>query len=768
MEYLFLLVLVLSLWTGSQSESVNHKLFKTGSDDFLISLSTDGTYNISVKGKQWLSSAPTYFNSDNKTFSAADGSLKLLESSASSGTDKIGDWQSQTYLYQTVDSLAVKITANIKIYKDLPIIIFQQIFNDGANWTQGENYEDICGGFPGFKMEGQSGNLGYMSFGGLMVGDTNKHFGQWYNGTSQINEGIAGGPLAWFDIDGHTIVFSPFNNFMSASFSHDKDVGGYYYGGVMGGVYSIPAGHHQDFILYYGVGVNKAFEHWGKTLRKFYGKTLTEQKKDFTITHLGYWTDNGAYYYYNTETGETYEQTMYDVKNYADKVKIPFRYIQYDSWWYYQGVGRGVKTWRSRPDVFPDGFKNVTQTLKLPAAAHNRYWASDTTYAKQNGGKYDFIVEKYKALPVTKQFWVDLFTEAKQWGLILYEQDWLNVEFSGLQALLHDLDLGTQWLTQMAEAASESGIYIQYCMANPRHTMQSLLYPAVTQIRVSNDYNPGGDQWKIGISSILASALGLAPYKDTFWTTEKQPGNIYNRTEPNWKLNAVVSTLSTGPVGPSDMVGATNVSMLMKCCREDGVILKPQYPIRAIDAQIIGEAFPYSGGPGGEVWVSYTQFSSLKFANILALNIGQGYSYTLHPKDTGIYSFKEGNGDLYAVPYDEPYGWVQFSNLYGIDITGVFTPSRIALYHVSQAIPGWFMTTIFGELDKWAPMSPQRVVSVSWTNDTVTAPLIGAPKETFNFWYLLGSKLDAVTCQLSINGTVMFKMDRDLGIATCQ
>ena len=35
------------------------------------------------------------------------------------------------------------------------------------------------------------------------------------------------------------------------------------------------------------------------------------------------------------------------------------------------------------------------------------------------------------------------------------------------------------------------------------------------------------------------------------------------RSEPNWKLNAVVSTLSTGPVGPSDMIGGTNVDMLM-------------------------------------------------------------------------------------------------------------------------------------------------------------------------------------------------------------
>lgn len=39
---------------------------------------------------------------------------------------------------------------------------------------------------------------------------------------------------------------------------------------------------------------------------------------------------------------------------------------------------------------------------------------------------------------------------------------------------------------------------------------------------------------------------------------------IADRSEPNWKLNAVVSTLSTGPVGPSDMVGATNVFVLMK------------------------------------------------------------------------------------------------------------------------------------------------------------------------------------------------------------
>ncbi len=31
-----------------------------------------------------------------------------------------------------------------------------------------------------------------------------------------------------------------------------------------------------------------------------------------------------------------------------------------------------------------------------------------------------------KALPVgNDSFWIDLFTQARQWGLIVYEQDWL-------------------------------------------------------------------------------------------------------------------------------------------------------------------------------------------------------------------------------------------------------------------------------------------------------------------------------------------------------
>ena len=40
-----------------------------------------------------------------------------------------------------------------------------------------------------------------------------------------------------------------------------------------------------------------------------------------------YWTDNGACYYYDSDK-DNYENTLIAVKNYADDVGLPFRYLQ--------------------------------------------------------------------------------------------------------------------------------------------------------------------------------------------------------------------------------------------------------------------------------------------------------------------------------------------------------------------------------------------------------------------------------------------------------
>jgi len=147
-------------------------------------------------------------------------------------------------------------------------------------------------------------------------------------------------------------------------------------------------------------------------------------------------------------------------------------------------------------------------------------------------------------VPEDRAFWDYLLDFSRPWGLVTYEQDWLHNEFENLQAMLQSATLGRQWLLQMGEAAASVGLTIQYCMAYPRHYLQSAEIPAVTQIRVSDDYQPGNDQWKIGLSSILAYSLGLASFKDNFWTTTHQPGNPYNKSEPFPRLQSAVATLS--------------------------------------------------------------------------------------------------------------------------------------------------------------------------------------------------------------------------------
>ena len=47
-----------------------------------------------------------------------------------------------------------------------------------------------------------------------------------------------------------------------------------------------------------------------------------------------------------------------------------------------------------------------------------------------------------------------------------------------------------------------------------RHILQSVAIPAVTQVRVSDDYQPSNSQWIIGDTTILAHAMGLAAFKD--------------------------------------------------------------------------------------------------------------------------------------------------------------------------------------------------------------------------------------------------------------
>lgn len=78
--------------------------------------------------------------------------------------------------------------------------------------------------------------------------------------------------------------------------------------------------------------------------------------------------------------------------------------------------------------------------------------------------------------------------------------------------------------------------------------------------------NLGQPQWRIGISSLLASSVGLAPFKDVFWSTYNEPNNTYGPIafEPYAEHEALVTTLTTGPVGPGDKIQFMNKTIITR------------------------------------------------------------------------------------------------------------------------------------------------------------------------------------------------------------
>ena len=66
-------------------------------------------------------------------------------------------------------------------------------------------------------------------------------------------------------------------------------------------------------------------------------------------------------------------------------------------------------------------------------------------------------------------------------------------------------------------------------------------------VSYSGDYILSKDNWRIGMTSLLASSLGLAPFKNVFWSTQRNPGNpfyyncmeVANNSDSDkpWELN---------------------------------------------------------------------------------------------------------------------------------------------------------------------------------------------------------------------------------------
>jgi hypothetical protein len=172
----------------------------------------------------------------------------------------------------------------------------------------------------------------------------------------------------------------------------------------------------------------------------------------------------------------------------------------------------------------------------------------------------------------------------------------------------------------MASAAGRHGLTLQYCMALPRHFLQSVSYEEVTSLRVSDDrFRP--EEWDGFLyGSRLASAVGVWPWADVFMSTER--------------TNLLLATLSGGIVGIGDPLGAESPDNLRRAIRADGVIVKPDVPIAPIDQTYVAEAQEVSSPM---VAASFTNHAGLLDLYVFAYRRGASpQTISVTPADLGL------------------------------------------------------------------------------------------------------------------------------------
>lgn len=386
-------------------------------------------------------------------------------------------------------------------------------------------------------------------------------------------------PWLLFDGRANAMIFSPASNFMVAKMVGDPEHG--ISASLNDRLASVPKGLEADSILVFGHGIGATWDRWGTALRARYGRKTTD---DLLVRKFGYWTDNGADYYYNYDLTQGYAGTLLDlVKRYRSE-GISLGYLQLDSWWYRKSIDDpagqpegasknknlpagdwnrygGTMIYRAHPDLFPNGLAAFRSQVDLPLVTHGRWIDRKSPY--HESFKFSGVG------PVDPLWWADTMSYLKASGVICYEQDWLDRIYANSPEMPTVAGVADAFTDGMANAARAKGMTLQYCMASPRFFLQGVKYSNLATIRVSDDRFVRARWEPFLFTSQLATEIGALPWVDVFKSGET--------------ANMILAVLSAGPVGTGDEIGKEDKANILRSARPDGVIVKPDRPIVPCD-----------------------------------------------------------------------------------------------------------------------------------------------------------------------------------------
>jgi hypothetical protein len=273
---------------------------------------------------------------------------------------------------------------------------------------------------------------------------------------------------------------------------------------------------------------------------------------------------------------------------------------------------------------------------------------------------------------------------------------------------------------------------MQYCMALPRHYLQTSKYDNITTIRASNDRFDRGKWNQFLYASRLAGALGVWPWSDVFMSSETD--------------NLLLSTLSAGPVGVGDRIGSLNSTNLLRAVRRDGVIIKPDAPLAPIDQTFVNDA---SGRGTPMIASTYTDFETSRALYVF------GYNRTTDPTATFIPASLGLSGPVFIYNY--------FSNSGAVaDAAEPFSESMVNGHAYYVVVPiGASGIGFLGEAGQFVSLGKRRITAVR-DDGTLEATVAFANGEESRIVHGYSPSLPTVAAADGTVGTITYDPETQL------
>ncbi|HXK03852.1 MAG TPA: hypothetical protein VMS37_15730 [Verrucomicrobiae bacterium] len=623
-----------------------------GPNGLSIAVDASGGYSISVPAAAW-------------TFGGSIGA-PLANMIVAGGSDSLGPYNEVSFDFVT----DIQRHASIRSYSAHPDVLFTVT-----------NYAPSANSFVFPNLSQYPAGLRHVVYSGTFAPPSFSTFD-------------AASPWIFFDSSSNAFILSAAANFMTAA--NTQGPKGELQSGISPAITSLPQGFQHRTLLVIQQGINNAFDTWGQALTSLYGKTRPANDADTGLKKVGYWTDNGATYYYHMQGSMNYEQTLNAVKSNFDSMGIPLGYLQLDSWFYPKGPGalwsnngQGIYQYVAATPPFSAGLAKFQQNLGVPLVTHARWIDPSSPYHQTYKMSGNVVIDP--------AYWDYVAGYLATAGVGTFEQDWLN-DNAHTDFNLTDADA---FLDNMAKSMASRGLTMQYCMASARHFLQSAKYSNITTIRTSAD-RLERDKWSDFLyTSRLASALGVWPFTDNFLSTEY--------------TQLLLATLSAGPVGIGDPIGSISAANLLRSVRHDGVIVKPDVPLTPTEASFQNRA---QGVDAPQVASTYSDFGGVRTYYVFAYTQGSNAEVKLHPAETGaaqpvyVYDYFAGTGSL-----------MDPSDLLDQQIAGD------ALYLVLAPVGPSGMAVI-GDTDQFVTMGRKRISAIEDAGGYVNLTVAFAAGET--------------------------------------